>query len=166
MQLTQFTDYSLRVLMFLAHRQGMHTTIKTVADAHGISEDHLMKVVRRLATLGYVKTTRGKNGGIGPARAAADISIGDVVRDVEPLVPVECFAPGYDGRCPLYPNCVLRGALQSAQSQFLKTLDSYSIFDVMGNDPMNSVRSNRDAQRYRRAHAAQRGKKSIKSFRR
>lgn len=134
MQLTRFADYSLRVLIFLAHRQGVHTKIKDVSDAHGISEDHLMKVVRRLAALGYIRATRGKNGGIGPARAAADISIGRVVRDVEPLTPVECFAPDYDGCCALYPNCALRGALQTAQLQFLKTLDTFSVADVMGPD--------------------------------
>ncbi len=132
MQLTRFTDYALRVLIFVAHRQGRHTTIKDVSDAHEISEDHLMKVVQRLAALGYLKATRGKNGGIGAARAPADISIGRVVRDVEPLAPVECFAGAYDGRCILFPNCALRGALQSAQLQYLKALDAYSVADVMG----------------------------------
>ena len=78
-----------------------------------------MKVVRRLAALGYIRP-RGKNGGIGPARAAVDISIGKVIRDVEPLTPVECFTPDYDGRCALYPNCALRGALQTAQLQYLR----------------------------------------------
>ncbi|MGO8858391.1 MAG: Rrf2 family transcriptional regulator [Steroidobacteraceae bacterium] len=140
MQLTRFTDYSLRVLIFLAHRQGIHTTIKDVSDAHQISEDHLMKVVRRLATLGYIKTTRGKNGGVGSARAPADISIGAVIRDVETLTPVECFTTRYGGRCLLYPNCALRGALQSAQLQYLKTLDTYSIADVMGSDPLEGPR--------------------------
>jgi Rrf2 family transcriptional regulator, nitric oxide-sensitive transcriptional repressor len=140
MQLTRFTDYSLRVPIFLAHRQGIHTTIKDVSDAHQISEDHLMKVVRRLATLGYIKTTRGKNGGVGSARAPADISIGAVIRDVEVFTPVECFTPCYDGRCLLYPNCALRSALESAQLQYLKTLDAYSVADVMGFDPLEGRR--------------------------
>jgi Rrf2 family nitric oxide-sensitive transcriptional repressor len=140
MQLTRFADYSLRVLIFLAHRHGMHTTIKDVADAHGISENHLMKVVHRLSTLGYIKTVRGKNGGIGPLRAAADISLGNVIRDVELLTPVECFVPKYDGRCMLYPNCAVRSALQSAQLQYLKTLDTYSVADVMGPDPLGNPR--------------------------
>jgi Rrf2 family nitric oxide-sensitive transcriptional repressor len=131
-QLTRFSDYSLRVLVFLAHRLGKITTIKSVADAHGISEDHLMKVVQRLSKLGYIKTIRGKNGGILAAHSAADISIGGVIRDIEPLTPVECFLEGYDGGCRLFPNCGLRGALQSAQLQYLKSLDAYSIADVMG----------------------------------
>lgn len=132
MKLTRFTDYSLRLLMFLAHRQGVTTTIKDVADAHGVSEDHMMKVVQRLGRLGYIRTTRGKKGGISLARSPAEILIGKVVRDVESLLPVECFLPKYDGSCLLYPNCALRGALQSAQLQYLKVLDGYSIADVMG----------------------------------
>ena len=132
MQLTRFSDYSLRVLIFLAHRNGAHTTIKEVSDAHRISENHLMKVVNSLAKRGYVKTVRGKGGGIGLARAPGDISVGKVVRDVEPLVPVECFEPDYDGSCELYPNCRLRGVLRSAQSRFLETLDTCTIGDVMG----------------------------------
>jgi len=132
MQLTRFSDYSLRVLMFLAHRHGALTTIKDVSDAHRISESHLMKVVHSLAKRGYVKTVRGKGGGIRLARAPADITVGKVVRDVEPLTPVECFEPGYDGSCRLYPNCRLRGVLDSAQSEFLATLDAHSIGDVMG----------------------------------
>lgn len=141
MQLTRFTDYSLRLLIFLAHRHEQPTTIKDVSDAHGVSEEHMMKVVQRLGRLGYIKTTRGRNGGISPARAPADISIGKVIRDVESLAPVECFLPRYDGSCLLYPNCGLRGALQSAQLQYLKILDAYSVADVMGNDPMTTTGS-------------------------
>ena len=88
MQLSRFSDYSLRVLIFLAHRQGELTTMRSVVDAHGISEDHLTKVVRGLSKLGYIRTVRGKNGGIGAARPAADISIGQVIRHIEPLRPV------------------------------------------------------------------------------
>jgi Rrf2 family nitric oxide-sensitive transcriptional repressor len=134
-QLTRFADYSLRVLIFLAHRHGAHTTIKEVSDAHRISESHLMKVVQSLAKRGYIKAVRGKGGGIWLACEPADISIGRVVRDVEPLTPVECFEPGYDGSCMLYPNCRLRVVLRSAQSKFLATLDACSIGDVMGQMP-------------------------------
>ena len=100
MQLTRFSDYSLRVLMFLARHPNEQATIRDIATAHGISENHLMKVVHRLARSGYAKTVRGKGGGVRLASTAANISIGAVVREVEPLAPAECFAPGYDGRCP------------------------------------------------------------------
>jgi len=132
MQLTKFSDYSLRVLIFLARRPSTHTTIRDIADAHDISENHLMKVVHQLAKRGYVKTVRGKGGGISLARPAPEISIGAIVRDVEPLTPAECFVPGYDASCKLYPNCGLRGALRAAQSAFLATLDGYHLSDIAG----------------------------------
>jgi Rrf2 family transcriptional regulator, nitric oxide-sensitive transcriptional repressor len=91
-----------------------------------------MKVVHQLAKRGYVKTVRGKGGGISLARPAAEISIGAIVRDVEPLTPAECFVPGYEAGCKLYPNCGLRGALRAAQSSFLTTLDGYRLSDVAG----------------------------------
>lgn len=130
MQLTKFSDYSLRVLIFLALHPEQQTTIRDIAAAHGISENHLMKVVRRLARGGYIKTARGKGGGVRLARAATKIAIGAVVREFEPLAPAECFVPGYDGRCTLFPRCALRGALNAAQSAFLRTLDGYTLKDL------------------------------------
>ena len=94
MQLTKFSDYSLRVLMYLARRPDEQRTIRDIATAHGVSENHLMKVVQQLAKSGYVKTVRGKGGGVRLARAVAKISIGAIVREVEPLTPAECFLPG------------------------------------------------------------------------
>jgi Rrf2 family nitric oxide-sensitive transcriptional repressor len=131
MQLTKFTDYSLRVLIFLARREGAHTTIREIADAHKISENHLMKVVQQLAKRGYIKSVRGKGGGISLARSPAEIFVGSIIRDVEPLTPAECFVPGYDGSCKLYPDCGLRGALSEAQSSFLDALDAYALSEVM-----------------------------------
>lgn len=133
MQLTRFTDYSLRVLIFLADCRGSPATIKEVADAHQISESHLTKVVHRLSKRGYIKAVRGKGGGISLARAPATISIGEIVREVELLTPAECFGPNYDGRCALYPGCRLRAVLGSAQASFLARLDARTIGDVMTN---------------------------------
>jgi Rrf2 family nitric oxide-sensitive transcriptional repressor len=132
MQLTLFTDYALRLLIFLAHRDGLHTTIREVSEAHAISEDHLMKVVRRLAALGFVRATRGRRGGIAQARKAAEISVGDVVRAIEPFSPAACFAPDFDGRCRLHPACGLRATLEDARDQFFGALDAYSVADIMG----------------------------------
>ena len=79
-------------------------------------------------------TEVAKRLGFSPGNAAT-ISIGAVVREVEPLIPAECFAPGYDGRCPLFPRCPLRGALHAAQSAFLRALDAYTLMDMMGSQP-------------------------------
>jgi Rrf2 family transcriptional regulator, nitric oxide-sensitive transcriptional repressor len=132
MQLTKFSDYSVRVLIFLAQQPAAHTTIRDISDAYEISESHLMKVVHQLAKRGYVKTVRGRGGGISLARPAAQISIGAIIRDIESFTPVECFVPGYDASCMLYPNCGLRGALRTAQSAYLTTLDRVSLSDVAG----------------------------------
>jgi Rrf2 family transcriptional regulator, nitric oxide-sensitive transcriptional repressor len=135
MQLTRFADYSLRALIYLAHREGLNTTIQEIASAHRISKSHLMKVIHNLSRQGYVRTTRGKGGGIALAHAPAKILIGKVIRDVQPIAPAECFKANYPGGCLLYPNCGLRAPLRSAQLRFLETLDAYSIGDVMGRTP-------------------------------
>jgi Rrf2 family transcriptional regulator, nitric oxide-sensitive transcriptional repressor len=135
MQLTRFADYSLRALIYLAQREGLNTTVQEIASAHRISKSHLMKVIHNLAKQGYVRTTRGKGGGIALAHAPAKILIGKVIRDVEPFAPVECFDPNYPGGCLLYPNCGLRVPLRFAQLRFLETLDAFSIGDVVGRTP-------------------------------
>jgi Rrf2 family nitric oxide-sensitive transcriptional repressor len=135
MQLTRFADYSLRALIYLAQQEGFNTTIQEIASAHRISKSHLMKVIHNLAKQGYVRTTRGKGGGISLAHAPAEILIGKVIRDVQPFAPVECFDPNYPGGCLLYPNCGLRGPLRSAQLRFLETLDAYSNSDVKRRTP-------------------------------
>ena len=138
MQLTKFSDYSLRVLMFLALRQGVPATIRQISAAHRISENHLKKVVHHLSKRGYLKTTRGKGGGIVLARSPQEILLGNLLRDVEPFQLVECFEPGYDGACDLFPACRLRRALQTAQSQFLATLNGYRVGDLVSSRQVKS----------------------------
>ena len=95
-----------------------------------MSEDHLAKVVGRLASLGYVETHRGRSGGVRLARHAADIRIGDVVRETEDnLCLVECFDPETN-QCPIAPACVLAGALDRALHAFLAVLDEVTLADL------------------------------------
>jgi Rrf2 family nitric oxide-sensitive transcriptional repressor len=132
MQLTQFTDYSLRSLMFLAAHPGRLCKIAQIAAAYGISANHLMKVVNRLAACGYVETIRGKGGGLRLARAPRLINLGAVVRDMEERFDiVECFdAERQD--CPLLPACALKSVLGDARRNFMATLDRHSLEDVVG----------------------------------
>lgn len=145
MQLTLFTDYSLRVLVFLGAHPDRLCTISETAKAYRISGNHLMKVVNRLSSGGYIETVRGKGGGMRLSRAANMINLGDVVRHMEDRFDiVECF----DGRrrdCPLIPACTLRSVLADALGNFLATLDRHTLQDVLG-DWISSFALARGAQ--------------------
>lgn len=133
MRLTQWTDYTLRVLMYCAASAGraMPVTITEVAEAYGISRSHLMKIVQQLAALGWLETTRGRGGGMRLLRPAADITVGDVVRATETdFHLVECFDPAAN-QCRLTPHCRLRGALDQALAAYLAALDGVTLADLV-----------------------------------
>lgn len=131
MQLTRFSDYSLRVLIYLALHRDRWVTIDEIARGYGISQSHLMKVVQQLGQLGYVETLRGRGGGLRLAREPEAIRVGRVVRDTEEnLTLVECFDPETD-RCAISPACGLQGALARALQSFLATLDEYTLADLV-----------------------------------
>lgn len=133
MQLSRFTDYCLRVLMYLSFRDGELVTVGDIAKAYGVSPSHLMKAVQRLSAAGYVQTVRGKGGGLKLARAPKFINLGDVVQSCErDLNVVECL--GVDSStCPLFPSCVLRSALREAARGFMSALERYTIEDLVAN---------------------------------
>ena len=133
MRLTVYTDYALRLLMYLAvkdHGDGGLATIGEVAERYGISRNHLMKVAYQLGAAGYIETVRGRGGGLRLAMAASEIGLGDIVRQTEPdMALVPCFNP-VDAPCTIRSCCVLRKALQKAGDAFLATLDEYSLGDL------------------------------------
>lgn len=128
MELNQFTDFSLRTLIFVAVCEEELTSVKAVAGAFGISENHLVKVVHKLSVLGYLNTFRGRSGGFTLAREASMISVGEVIRAVEPLSIVECFSE--DGACCIKGVCALELALYRAREAFLNELDQLTIADL------------------------------------
>jgi Rrf2 family transcriptional regulator, nitric oxide-sensitive transcriptional repressor len=133
MRLTNFTDYSLRVLIYLGVRRGQDrlATIGDIALAYAVSENHLMKVVHHLSTEGYIETTRGKGGGLRLARAPAAINIGAVVRSTEEdFALVACFREG-NHDCPIAPACALHGILSRALSAFYRELDCRTLADLL-----------------------------------
>jgi Rrf2 family nitric oxide-sensitive transcriptional repressor len=131
MRLTSYTDYSLRVLMYVGLRGDKPSTIADIAASYGISQNHLTKVVHGLAKLGYLRTERGRGGGLRLARPPEAISIGAVVRELETGAPlVECFDAGEDA-CPITGACVLRRALGEAHTAFMQALDAYRLSDLL-----------------------------------
>ena len=129
MQLTRFSDYALRVLMF-AHAAGDRlVTIEEIADTYDISRAHLMKVVNALTRAGYLTAVRGRYGGVRLAMPATDIVLGDVVRATEPdFALVECFGSG--NQCIITKCCKLQGVLRVALSAFLAELDSHTLESI------------------------------------
>jgi Rrf2 family transcriptional regulator, nitric oxide-sensitive transcriptional repressor len=131
MHLTQHTDYALRVLVHLASHEGELVSTADIASAYGISNHHLVKVVHRLSTTGFLAVKRGRGGGIALGRPANEIRIGDVVRACEPhLHVVECFDMARQG-CAIVRVCALRGALGAAVAAFLAVLDDWTLAEVV-----------------------------------
>lgn len=131
MQLTLYTDYGLRTLISLALAPDERQTVTSISDSYGISRNHLVKVVAQLAELGYVKTLRGKGGGIRLARPAAEIRVGQVVRDLEcELGAVACLQKE-GASCAIAPSCRLRGLLAEAMDAFMAVLDRHTLADLV-----------------------------------
>jgi len=133
MRLTQWTDYSLRVLMYCAafeHRD-LPVTITEIADKHGVSRSHLTKVVHQLGTHGLLETTRGRGGGMRLCKPAALINIGDVIRQTETdFAMVECFEV-QTNQCTLSPQCHLKSVLRQATDSYLAVLDGFTLEDLI-----------------------------------
>ncbi len=133
MQLTLYTDYSLRVLIYLGIRPGRQATITEIAESYGISRNHLVKVVHNLSSLGYIKTLRGRGGGMVLAMDPERINVGDVVRKTEPNFDlVECFDKE-NNTCPIAPCCALIRGLKVARKAFLEVLDGFTLADAVAN---------------------------------
>ncbi|WP_250534158.1 Rrf2 family transcriptional regulator [Caballeronia sp. AZ10_KS36] len=132
MQLTDYTDYALRVLLYLSVRPARLSTIREISDAYGISKNHLMKIVQQLGNLGWVETVRGRHGGLRLAARSRGLTIGDIVRKTEgDFAIVGCFGERTDGRyCAIQPACRLRGVLAAARDAFLAELDKHTVGEL------------------------------------
>ena len=130
MRLSSYSDYALRILIYLAVQPDKLPTIAEIAERYGISRNHLMKVAHQLGVGGYVETVRGRGGGLRLGKPAEAIRLGDVVRFTEQdLAIVECMGAGNE--CLLTPSCVLKGVLGEALQAFLAVLDEYTLADVI-----------------------------------
>lgn len=134
MQLSKFTDYTLRMLMHLSVAEGHLLTTRRIAEIHDAKYNHLSKVTQWLAREGYVISNRGRSGGIRLARPTNEISIGEVMRKLEsPADLVECMRSD-GGACRLAPCCGLTGALETAKEAFFAALDDVTLADISDKD--------------------------------
>lgn len=128
MQLTSFTDYGLRALIYMASLPGdQMTNISQVTEVYGVSRNHMVKIVNQLSRAGLVTAVRGKNGGIKLGKPAETIRIGDVVRELEPLSLVNCDSDF----CHITPACRLKQVLHTAVEHFLDELNQYTLADMV-----------------------------------
>jgi Rrf2 family nitric oxide-sensitive transcriptional repressor len=136
MKLTFYSDYSLRLLMYVSVKRDGLVTIQEVADAYGISKNHLMKVAFELGRKGFLETVRGRGGGLRLARPPEKIGVGEVVRAMEEdFTMVECFDPKTN-QCVITGPCRLRGALSRALKAYFAVLDEYTLADLAGRNPV------------------------------
>ncbi len=134
MQLTKFSDYSLRALIATTLRGPELVTIPELAVMYDISEDHVRKVMHQLACHGFLESVRGRSGGYRLGRPAEEITLGEVIRTTETEFRiVECFKPS-SGQCRLEPGCELKPILREALEAFLAVLDRYTLADLVRRD--------------------------------
>ncbi|CAI07746.1 predicted transcriptional regulator [Aromatoleum aromaticum EbN1] len=133
MKLTDYTDYTLRTLIFLGLHRNEQVTIQQIADGYDISKNHLMKIIHRLSLDGLVETTRGRSGGVRLRKPPDEINIGQVVRAAEQeFALVECFSR-VNNRCVLSPVCELQATFRDALEAFFAVLDKRTLADILRN---------------------------------
>jgi len=139
MRLAEYTDYTLRVLMYCAAHPDRLITVAELAERHAVSKNHLMKIVNDLARQGLLETTRGRGGGLRLLLSPAEIRVGDVVRSCETdFRLVECF-DRRTNTCSLTPTCRLKGVLNAALQAYFKELDAVTLAEITG--PARSIRA-------------------------
>ncbi|HYP88154.1 MAG TPA: Rrf2 family transcriptional regulator [Polyangiaceae bacterium] len=135
MQLTLFSDYSLRILLYLATHRESPVPLAQISAAYGISQNHLVKVVQRLIELGLVQSVRGRSGGLCLGREPSAINVAEVVRATEPhLNLVECF-DAQTNTCPIDPACGLKKVLLRARAAFFAELEQQTLADFVPRGP-------------------------------
>lgn len=143
MQLNKFTDYALRLLMYIAQPKEMPYTIAEIAADLHVSQNHLVKIVHFMGKQNWLITTRGKGGGIRLNPQALTLPLGEIVRILQRETPiVECNTPP----CVLRSNCGLKGILDQAMEQFYQSLDQYTLADVLSAPPSSKYTTNSPIQ--------------------
>ena len=145
MRLTMYSDFSLRVLIYLGAKEpGKLSTVQEISDTYNISKNHLTKVVHELGKMGLIETIRGRGGGIRMKVEPKNINVGELVRRTEDdFHLVECFN-SESNSCILSPVCRLKGALHEALNAYLAVLDTYTVADfIINKDELTAILFNR-----------------------
>ena len=162
MQLTRYSDYALRVLMYLALNSHRRCTTREIANAYGVSESHLTKLIFHLGRSGFITTIRGEGGGLELARPAKGINLGALYREFEPHFELaECFAGKERCKCPIAGFCEITRVLELALQAFFEVLDRHTLEDLLkpapalkgiliGNEKSGSPRVSNRGMRARR----------------
>lgn len=128
MQLTRYTDYAFRVLIYLGSTREEKSNIQLIADTYDLSKAHLMKVVNQMANHDWIETIRGKNGGIRLQIDPNELSVREIIEKMEnTLAPVNCANP----KCLISPSCRLKTILFEAQEKWLSSLEQYKLSDLI-----------------------------------
>lgn len=130
MELSRFTDYSLRTLIYAGIHPDRIITVPEVAGAYGLSKNHLVKIAHKLGKTGFLQVVRGRYGGFRLGAPPEEINLGEVVRACENLALVECLAED-GGSCPINGACALKGIIKEARDAFLETFDRYTLADLI-----------------------------------
>ncbi|MFC0179046.1 Rrf2 family transcriptional regulator [Thorsellia kenyensis] len=139
MQITRFTDYGLRTLMYVASCPENIASVKEISEYYGISRNHLVKVVHKLSKLGFLETIKGKGGGIKIAEKTDSIRLGDLIKLLEPNMYIaECFNENDNG-CKITNSCKLKHYFFEASQNFINTLNKYTLADTIHNKELIKV---------------------------
>lgn len=133
MQLTSFTDYGIRVLMYLATQPEQISSVKEIAEYYNISRNHLVKITHRLSQLGYINTSKGKGGGIQISKGIEKLNLGDIIIALEPNFNiVECF-DAQNNTCRITNSCHFKHYISEARENFINTMNKYTLGDTIQN---------------------------------
>lgn len=132
MHLTLYSDYSIRMLVYLGLRRGVVAPVHEIAEAHRVSHHYLLKVANELTGLGYIDSVRGRSGGVRLTRAPSSINLGALVRSTEPAGGVLDCVTNAKADCVIVPACRLRGVLAEAEAAFYAVLDRFTLDDLLG----------------------------------
>lgn len=141
MQLTSYTDYSLRALLYIGEHRDRLVTVSEISEHYGVSRNHMVKVIHNLGASGYLQTVRGKSGGVRLAKEPEEIKISDVVLLTEPHMDIqECFSQEKN-TCPLINDCSLMGVFYKARKGFMSVLEQYTLADMLKPSSSNEAQT-------------------------